>query len=195
MGGTVDEQPEVEEQVEQAAEMVAAEPKPRPLAIADRMDLPTLGRLLAASGFFKEGNQNVGAAQAAVKVIAGKQLGVGPIASMSNIFVVQNRLMLGYPLVAALVKRSGRYDYRVKKLDNTECVLTFRERADDQTWEDVGDSSFTIQDAMTAGIAQRNGAWKTYPRNLLFARALTNGVRFYCPDIFMGAVFDPNELD
>lgn len=185
----------IEEQVEQAAEMVAAEPKPRPLAVSDRMDLPTLGRLLAASGFFKEGNQNVGAAQAAVKVIAGKQLGIGPIASMSNIFVVQNRLMLGYPLVAALVKRSEKYDYRVKKHTNDECVLTFRERADDGTWEDVGDSSFTIQDAMTAGIAQRNGAWKTYPRNLLFARALTNGARFYCPDIYMGGVYFVGEMD
>lgn len=183
---------DVAAEVEEAAEMVAAEPRPRPLVIGDNMDLPTLGRLLMASGFFKDVQT---AAQAAVKVIAGKQLGIGPVASMSNIFVVQNRLMLGYPLVAALVKRSGKYDYRVKEHDNSKCVLTFRERTDAGAWEDVGESSFTMQDAMQAGIAQRNGAWKTYPRNLLFARALTNGVRFYCPDIFMGGVYTEGEID
>jgi hypothetical protein len=29
---------------------------------------------------------------------------------------------------------------------------------------------------------------------MLFARALTNGARFYCPDIFGGAVYTPEEL-
>ena len=32
-----------------------------------------------------------------------------------------------------------------------------------------------------------NGAnWKNYPRNMLFARAMTNGARWFCPDVYCG---------
>jgi hypothetical protein len=37
--------------------------------------------------------------------------------------------------------------------------------------------------------------WEKYPRNMLFARALTNGITFYCPDAFdVGRVYTADEL-
>ena len=34
-----------------------------------------------------------------------------------------------------------------------------------------------------------------FPRNMLFARSLSNGVKWFCPDIFLGApVYTPDEL-
>jgi hypothetical protein len=37
-------------------------------------------------------------------------------------------------------------------------------------------------DAKAAGLAGKD-VWKQYPRNMLFARALTNGMRWFTPDL------------
>jgi hypothetical protein len=57
-------------------------------------------------------------------------------------------------------------------------------------------SVFTIEDARAADlIAGKNGhTWKKYARNMLFARALTNGARWHCADVFGGPVYTPEEM-
>jgi hypothetical protein len=61
----------------------------------------------------------------------------------------------------------------------------------------LGVSTFTVEDASRAGLLQQRGAgaWDKYLRNMLLARALTNGARWYCPGVFGGAVYDPEELN
>jgi len=57
--------------------------------------------------------------------------------------------------------------------------------------ESIGKSEFTAADAAKAGT-QNMGK---FPRNMLFARAMSNGVRWYCPDVFSGnSVYTPEEL-
>jgi len=92
--------------------------------------------------------------------------------------------------MASAVKSNPRYDYRVKALNNTECTLEYF-----QDGEAIGVSSFTMDDAKSAGISGKDN-WKKYPRNMLFARAMSNGVRLYCPDVFRGnAVYTEGEID
>lgn len=182
----------VEEEVEEAGEVAKAAPL-APIQIRDNLDMPTLGRLLVASGYYKDAKS---AAQAVVRVLAGQELGLGPLASMNNIYIVQERLSLSYQLIGALIKRSWNHDYRVVELTDTACRLEFFEKRDrDGEWESVGFSQFTMQDAQRAGLQQRSSAWKAYPRNLLFARALTNGARMHCPDVFVGGVYTREELE
>ena len=38
-------------------------------------------------------------------------------------------------------------------------------------------------------------SWKHYPRNMLFSRAISNGAKWYCPDLFGGPVYTPDEMD
>ena len=145
-----------------------------------------LGELLAASGFFQDSR---GAAQAVVKVLAGAEIGVGRIASMTGINVIQGRVSISANLMAAAIKRSGRYDYRVKEMTPQRCEIEFRERNGDR-WEIIGSSEFTAQDARQAGTKNMD----KYARNMLFARAMSNGARWYCPDIFGGPVYTPEEM-
>ena len=56
----------------------------------------------------------------------------------------------------------------------------------------IGTSAFSIDDAKKAGLAGDN--WRKYPRNMLFARAMSNGVKWYCPNVFGGPVYSPDEL-
>jgi hypothetical protein len=56
--------------------------------------------------------------------------------------------------------------------------------------EQVGVSEFTLADAKKAGTQNL----EKFARNMLFARAMSNGVRWYCPDVFDSPVYTPEEL-
>jgi hypothetical protein len=157
-------------------------------------EIKSVGTLFFQSGMFKDAKS---AAQAITKVIAGQELGVPPMQSMRGIHVVDGNPQLSAGLIAALVKRSGRYDYRVKEQNDTVVVLEWRQAVGwagriVTKYEVVGESSFTLAEAESANLTSRTN-WKTYTEDMLFARALTRGARRYCPDVFGGAVYAPGE--
>ena len=149
-------------------------------------DAERAAKALAASGYFADAKQ---AAQALVKILAGREFGVGPFAAMSGIQIISGRPALSAQLVAAIIKRGGRYRYTVIALTDERCELLFEER-DGQGWRKLGPSTFTVDDARRAGVKNM----ERYPRNMLFARALTNGARWYCPDALSGGAYTPEEL-
>jgi hypothetical protein len=147
------------------------------LALRDPVDV---AERLYKSGLFKDTKD---AHQALAKIMAGEEYGLGAVAALNGIFVIDGKLVPGAHVLAGRVKRSGRYDYRVEAHDNTRCVLKFYDRqpvADQPSY--LGESTFTFEDAKRAGLSGRQN-WQRYPRNMLFARALANGVRWYCPDV------------
>jgi hypothetical protein len=151
-------------------------------------DAMTMAQQFYESKFFSDIKS---AAQALVKIEYGRELGIGPAAAMLGVHIIKDKPSPSAGLMAALIKGSGKYDYKVKRWDNEACVLTFVENG-----KVVGESSFTMQDAVTAGATTGTNShtWKAYPRNMLFARALSNGARVYCPDVFLGPVYVAEEL-
>lgn len=145
---------------------------------------------LARSGLFKDARQ---AAQAFAKIVAGDELGIGPVAAMQGFHVVDGRLSPGATLIAAMVRRSGRIRYAVEESTDEACRLRWHELVHGE-WTPVGTSGFSMEDARRAGLAGR-GPWKTYPSDMLFARALTRGARRFCPEVFAGqGIYTPEEL-
>lgn len=136
-----------------------------------------IGEVFAKSGMFPDVKSQ---AQAVVKILAGKELGLSPFEAMGSIYVVNGRLALASKAMAGLIKRSKKYDYVIRKLDETECSI-------DITNSDgiVGNTTFTFKDAAKAGLVNKEN-WKSYPKNMLFARALSNACRFYCPEVISG---------
>ena len=157
------------------------------VAPAAEVDLFRLGEVLAQSGYFQDARQ---AAQAIVKVMAGRELGFGPIASMTGIHIIQGRPAIGADLMAKAVKRSGRYNYRVSELTDEACSIDFFEKSGD-AWQPIGVSRFTKQDATKAKTKNLDA----FPRNMLFARAMSNGVKWYCPDALGLTTYTPEELE
>jgi len=88
-------------------------------------------------------------------------------------------------LIAATVKGSGKYDYKVKLMDEKICSIDFY-----QGTEMIGNSAFTIEDAKKALTKNID----KFPKNMLFARAISNGVKWFCPDVFSGPVYVPEEM-
>ncbi|MGA9773227.1 MAG: hypothetical protein WBV94_29620 [Blastocatellia bacterium] len=152
------------------------------------LETKDLGALLASSGYFADVKE---ASQAVVKILTGREMGIGPMASMSGIYVIQGKPSLSANLMASTIKRSGKYDYRIREHTNEVCKIEFF-----QSGESLGESSFSIEDAKQAeSLSGKNAhSWKKFPRNMLFARAMSNGARFFTPDIFGGPVYDPEEL-
>lgn len=160
-------------------------------------ELVTWGKLMRASGYFRDAQSE---AAAAVKILMGRALGFGMIQSMTGLHIVEGRPTIGANLMAHAVKQSGRYDYRVIEHTDDHCTIRFMERAGAAVdgkpqWMELGTSEFSLEDAGRAGLLKPNSNWEKWPRNMLFARALSNGVRWHCPDVFGGtAVYTPEEL-
>lgn len=138
------------------------------------------------SGRFK---QNKTAEQAFVSIMAGQELGIGAYTAMNNLHIIEGKVTMSAALVGAMVKKSPEYDYRIVQHDVQQCEIAFFERG-----QDVGHSTFTMADAQQANLVKAGGAWNTYPKAMLFARALTQGARWYTPNVFMGAIYTPDEL-
>lgn len=149
-------------------------------------DVERAARAMSASGFFPDSKQ---AAQAIVKVLAGRELGFGAFASMTGVAVIQGKPVVGANLTAAAIKQTGKYNYRVKTHTDQVCEIEFIEGG-----QSVGISKFTMEDAKAAGLTNKDN-WKKYPRNMLFARAISNGQKWYAPDVYNGVtVYTPDEL-
>lgn len=150
-------------------------------------DLARIGKMMAVSGYFQDARE---AAQAAVKVQAGMEMGFGPFTSMTGIHIIQGRPSVGANLMASAVKTNPRYDYRVREMTDQVCRIEFFEIIGGKR-ESIGVSEFTLADGKKAGTKNLD----KFPRNMLFARAMSNGIRWFCPDAFNGnTVYTPEEL-
>lgn len=144
----------------------------------DYDDLHSQAVAFASSTYFGQGMR---ASQAVTKILAGKELGMTPMASMTGIYLVKGKIQIGATALAAVVQNSERYDYRIIDLTDERCELRFI--VDGEPREPT--SVFTIQQARTAGLAGKDN-WKAYPQNMLFARAMSNGVKWHCPGLLAG---------
>lgn len=155
------------------------------IPISDGMSMQDIAKACAASGFFKDSRD---AAQAIVKIQAGHELGIPPIAAMTGIYIVEGKVSIGAVVMGACVQRSGRFGYRVRKFTNEECQIEFFQGS-----ESLGLSGWTIADATRAGLAGRD-TYRKYPKAMLRNRAMADGVRTYCPGVFGGPVYTPDEV-
>jgi hypothetical protein len=169
--------------------------------------------MLAESGFFSDAKS---AAQCGVKVLAGLEMGIGAFASMTGIHIIKGKPVVGAGIMASRIKSSGKYDYEVLENSTSNCEIAIYEVEFKGSLRELkkevakgslspgeykervkliclGVSTFSIQDAKSAGTLS-NDVWTKFPRNMLFARAMSNAVKWYCPDVFSTSVYTPEEM-
>jgi len=160
------------------------------LIVQNMDDVARAAKAMVQSGYFKD---SADMAQAAVRIMAGHEMGFGTFASMTGVHIISGKPAIGSNLIAAAIKRHPAYNFKVTKHTDEVCEIKFFEYWGDH-WEVVGESTFSMKDAQAAGLLN-NPVWKKYPRNMLYARAISNGARWYCPDVFGGApTYTPEEL-
>lgn len=157
---------------------------PQPTSLEE---VKTFAELFSKSGYFQDTREM---AQAATKIIYGQELGIPACTAMQNLHVISGKMGMNSLLIANLVKRSQKYNFRLLVWDDNTCSIQFFELVD-RKWEECGPPSvFTRQDAAKAGTKNMD----KFPKAMLYARAMSQGARAYCSDIFGGPVYTPEEL-
>lgn len=122
-------------------------------------------------------------------VMAGAELGLGPMTSLQLIDVIQGRPALKPEGQRALVQRAG-HRFAVRHL-SSDSVTVWGRRADSGDELEV---TWTMADAERAGLAGK-GPWRQYPDAMLLARATSALCRALFADVISGiGSYTPEEL-
>ena len=149
-------------------------------------ELGSYAEVFMRSGLFSDTKSRD---QAVVKMLAGRELGLGPFESMRDVNIIQGKTTLAGAQIAARIKKTGVYDYEIKQFDEKAAVLRFTKNGKPLSPE----ISFSIEDAAAMGLASRDN-YKKQARTMLFWRAVTMGARMHCPEVFGGAIYTPDEI-
>lgn len=149
---------------------------------------------LAKSGYFADARD---ADKALVKVLAGREYGFSAIASLVGVHIIEGKPSLGANLIASMIKRSGKYDYRLIECTRDRCEIDFTEGGKSLGPHIV----LTMKEAIDTKLAvDRNGGiktnWAKHSDDMLFARCISKGFRRYCPDLAGGlTIYSQDEIE
>ncbi len=149
----------------------------------------SLAEQIAATDFAPQGLRGKPAAVMAA-MLQGHELGIGPMASLSQIAVINGKPCMSAQLMRALVQRAG-HDLWFESKTNTKVVIAGR-RSD---WPEdrVARVSWSMDDAKAAGLAGGQN-YRKYPRAMLAARATGELCRDNFADVLGGIGYTPEEL-
>jgi hypothetical protein len=157
--------------------------------MSDNMQLVTrvnefqsIAKTFVESGLFSDVRSQ---AQAFVKIMAGAEMGIPPFTAMNSFHIIQGKACMSANAIAARVKASGRYDYRIVEKSATRCVIEFSERSKPGTLTETWDEAR----ARKMGVKNMD----KMPDAMLFARCITAGARAFCPDV-VGQYYTPEEM-
>ena len=171
-----------------------------------------LAGLFAASGAFSDvrgQSAEEGIAKAFVKIELGESMGFSPAESMTGIDIIQGRVAVGANLRAARMQSAG-YTWPRMSLTDDGCTIPLNFKGQpmmaprlDETGKEVRTAAGEVimeavvvtygkKDAERAGLLGKDN-YKKNPRNMYFARAITNAQRWYAPAVLKADVLSTEE--
>jgi hypothetical protein len=123
-------------------------------------------------------------------VLTGFELGIGPMQSLRDVYLVNGRPSLSATLMVARVRAQG---HRFRTLENSgdQATVQIHRKGEPSPEPPV---TFTIEDAKRAKLVSKD-IWQQYPARMLWARAASACCRRDCPEVMGGAVYTPEELE
>jgi hypothetical protein len=127
--------------------------------------------------------------QAVVIMLKGRELGLPALYALSTIGIINGKPVVAAEVMASLVYRHhGDGALKVVQTNERLCTVEYRRRG----WTESQSYSFSIEDAMRAGLLGSN-VWQKYPAAMLRARCISAVARMAFPDVISG-VYTPEEL-
>jgi hypothetical protein len=187
------------EPYEGGAELAIARPVSRTVDLRDQvtdswtdvyLEHAELARFLApAQGLVPEPLRTPAKIMAATML--GREVGITPMAALNSIYIVEGKAGFSAEMMRALVLQAG-HDLVVKHSDRTRCEIWGRRKGGEE-WTKV---SWTIQEAQQTqvflskdkgwGPLAAKAQWKSWPTEMLLARATTRLVRMIFADVIHG---------
>lgn len=114
-------------------------------------------------------------------VTKARSIGLDPLDALNGaMYFVGGKVELASATMNQLIRSAGHSVTKDKRSDETICILHGKRADNGDHWTE----SFSIDDAKLAGIYRAN--WVKYPRDMLFARALSRLARQLFPDVIKG---------
>jgi hypothetical protein len=146
-----------------------------------------LARLLHTSGLYKTKSPE----QAFAVMLIGDSLGLGPTESLSGIHIVEGKPEVSADTQARFIRKHHEWDYEVVTPEGSgheQCIIELSRNGKVVTRE-----TYTIADAQRAGLANKD-IYKKHPRNMLFARCISNCTALHCPEVVGMRVYGEGEI-
>ena len=187
------------ETYEGSGELAIARPVSRTVDLRDQvtdswtdvyLEHAELARFLApAQGLVPESLRTPAKIMAATML--GREVGITPMAALNSIYIVEGKAGFSAEMMRALVLQAG-HDLVVKHSDRTRCEIWGRRKGGEE-WTKV---SWTIQEAQQTqvflskdkgwGPLAAKAQWRSWPTEMLLARATTRLVRMIFADVIHG---------
>lgn len=125
-------------------------------------------------------------ADAVAIMLTGKELGIPPMVALRSIYMINGKPTMDASLMGSLIRRAidehgdGRFWIRTSTPELCEIVY----RRWGETEESV--ASFSMEDAVRAGIANKNPNYKLYPADMLRARCIGRMAKEGFQDVIHG---------
>jgi hypothetical protein len=115
-------------------------------------------------------------------ILYGDELGLGPMQALAKIAVIDGKPSLSSETQRALILQAG-HDIWIVESSATKATMAGRRNGSDHT----STVTWTMDDAKRAGLAGRQN-WRSYPRQMLAARATAELARLIFADAIGGLV-------
>ena len=116
--------------------------------------------------------------QAFAIALKGRELGIPPMMAFAGLYIIKGKVELTASMMSAMLRRGG---VRIEEVQVDATMAHLRFDRDGEKSE----VCFTMEDAKRANLV--NQTWSKYPRQMLYARALSEGSRRIGPDLVSGA--------
>ncbi len=142
--------------------------------------------------------------QALMRLVAAKELGIGVMEGLANIYTVNGVPSMDGRLMSRMIGRRG-FKYHVIEHTAQAAEIVFYGQANSEgNREELGKMRVDMADAKRAGWLEiwdydnkkfkDNPIWKKYPDSMLFYRCISKGVRMFCPEVTGAYSYTPEEL-
>ena len=116
--------------------------------------------------------------QAFAIALKGRELGIPPMMAFAGLYIIKGKVELTASMMSAMLRRGG------VKIEEVQVDASMAHLRFDRDGEKA-EVCFTMEDAKRANLV--NQTWNKYPRQMLYARALSEGARRIGPDLVSGA--------
>jgi len=149
-----------------------------------------------AGAIFQSGMGPKGINQQAIMItmMAGMELGIGPITALRGVAVINNRVTIYGDLMTSLVRQRGHKIRSWYAPDSGPDITAHAELIRGDTGEKTL-RSFSIQDAKQAKLIGKSGPWTEYPKRMLMWRAVSWACRDGASDALLGMMAYEEAID
>ena len=148
-----------------------------------------LANRIANTDFVPKGLRGSVAGTAAA-ILSGRELGLGPMTALQNIYVADGSIGMKAALMRALVLAAG-HEIVFEETTATRCVMLGKRAGSAAAYTRV---IWTIEEARASGLIKPNSGWTKTPTDMLIARATGRLCRMIFADVIAGMPYAAEEL-